>query len=845
MANHMKRTNCVYIDSETCGLHSMMVLLQYAEDDGPIELYNVWKEPVWKTLKLLEWIATKTVIGFNNVFDWFHVNKTHTIWSLLPSDWIPEEHIEEIAMIEPKGMYQDVLKPVNAMDLLLFSRKGPMQSLMAREDVRIRRVPTALAYALAEELERRIQLDGIYFARSKDKEAPRWKVYDVKNRAGDVDQHFKDVVLKFNAAGGLKFLAEHILGYAPKFHFKDVEIDRSLFPKEIGYAPYALAVANPEDGWAVYKTDKKGQQVVAGHAWPAVIKHHIEHWATNENAREYAKDDIVYTRALDKHFGYPEPGDDDSVLACMVPIVRWRGMKINVDGIQDLLQQARAVVAASPVNINKPSAVRAYIGECMCDTELVILETSTKKANIESIKNWEITENQEDDTGAEGLQAWSIDHNEVCVKCFGTGEGDLGEKCARCEGTAELKPGLHPASKRAAEILTVKAAAKEVELYEKLLKAGRFHPSFNVIGTLSSRMSGGDGLNAQGIKHDKDVRMMFPLSDDGYTLSGGDFDSFEVTLADAVYNDPGIRDILCSGQKIHAYFAMEMYPPATYDEVMQSDGGKDINKNKCLDMYVRGKSGVFGMIYGGDWNTLVKNFGIPREVAQAAEMGFFKRFPGIPEARQRVVDWFCSMKQQPNGHVVWQDPREYVESFLGFRRYFTLENQICKALFELANEPPKHWRDSKVKVVRRDRVQSASGAVMSALFGAAFAMQAANTRAAANHEIQSPGAQITKKAQRRIWDLQPAGVGKLLVIPFNCHDEIMCPTVPHMVDHVAEVVTEVVESYREKVPMIGLTWFKKMANWAGKKGGEVEGQVKVQSPLMKMTEKPIQPACSV
>ena len=62
------------------------------------------------------------------------------------------------------------------------------------------------------------------------------------------------------------------------------------------------------------------------------------------------------------------------------------------------------------------------------------------------------------------------------------------------------------------EILDVKIAAKEVELYEKLLLAGKFHASFVVIGTLSSRMAGADGLNPQGIKHTKEVRQMFPLS---------------------------------------------------------------------------------------------------------------------------------------------------------------------------------------------------------------------------------------------------------------------------------------------------------------------------------------------
>ena len=138
------------------------------------------------------------------------------------------------------------MKPTSSLDLLLHSRKGPYQSLMAREDIRIRRVPTALANALAEELEQRVELDGIYFARSADKDAPRWKVFDVKNRDGEIDPNFKDVVLKFNPSGGLKFLAEYAMGFKPKYHCKDVEPPKSWRPVELGYAPTALAVSSPE-----------------------------------------------------------------------------------------------------------------------------------------------------------------------------------------------------------------------------------------------------------------------------------------------------------------------------------------------------------------------------------------------------------------------------------------------------------------------------------------------------------------------------------------------------------------------------------------------------------------------
>jgi len=785
----------IFFDTETCGLHGQMVLLQWAEDDGPIHLFEVWKQPIHKTLALIEFICEREVCGFNLVFDWFHLAKTYTIFSLFPKDWIPEEHIEEIAARESEGCFGPGLKPKAACDLLLHSRRGPYQKLMSRKDVRIRRVPTPLAYAMAMELEGRVKFDDILFARTKDKSGPRWKVFDVTDRkTGLVDPCLKDVVLKFNPAGGLKFLAEYALGKKPKAHFSDIELPKTDRPAELGYAPYASAVSSPEKDWAVYKPDGS----LRGYAWPAKIQKHIDHWHTHEGAREYATDDVVYTRELYYHFESPPAGDTDSELACMVAVVRWRGFKINIPGIRKLMTNAASVLSHSPVNINKPSAVRKYIREKMTDTEAIPLDNSTKKKVLTEIAQMK------------------CDEGDGCPMCFASGITMEGDPCPRCDGKGFMQGGPSPAAIRAQEILDVKIAAKEVELYAKLLKAGRFHASFKVIGTLSSRMSGGDGLNAQGIKHDKAVRKMFPLTEGDNVLCGGDFDAFEVTIADAVFKDPKLHQVLLEGRKIHAMFAMEIFPGTTYEEVLESDGTKN-------DMYGPGKSAIFAMLYGGDHNTLYQNQGIPLDIGEEAFKGFDKRFPGVKAARERVQQAFCALTQ-PKGigtRVVWKDPSDHCETFLGFRRYFTLENSVISALFKLAQSVPKQWRDVKMNVVRNEvrGPQTAGGAASSALYGAAFQIQAQNTRAAANHLIQSPGAMITKEVQRAIWDLQPVGIHELMVAPMNIHDEVMCVTHPTYVDPVAAVVRRVTESYRDKVTLLGMTWNKVQANWAEKKGG--------------------------
>jgi hypothetical protein len=781
-----------YLDTETCGLHSMPVLIQYALDDGPICLYDIWLEPVGKTVDLIESFLPTCIVGFNLAFDWFQINKLYSIWTLLPRDWIPVEHINEIADLEPQGRDGFIVKPASALDLMLHGRKGPLQSLMSRGDITVRRVPAVLANDLAIELEQRVEIDGIYFAKRKDQEAPKWKVYDVVGRDGNINPDFKDVVLKFNPSGGLKYIVEHILGIKPKYHYEDVEPNKDWYPYEIGYAPFAKAVSN--DDWEVIEDGK-----CVGHAWPACIRDFIKHWSTNENAREYASDDITYTRLLDAHFGHPTHGDDDSILSIMVSIVRWRGFRIDLEGIREQREKAAKIVNAAPVMITSPTRVREYIEAVMDSTEALAL-SDTGKDTLRSIRSW------------------IVDSPEECSKCDGVG-------CERCMdgtfigvGQPTPKLGNHPAALRSNEMLGAKMAIKEVELYDKLLLAGRFHASFQVIGTLSSRMSGGDGLNAQGIKATKEVRRLFPLAWEGAVLSGGDFDAFEVTLADAVYGDEQLRTDLLDGKKIHALLAMCMYEGTTYEQIMDSQGTDD-------DMYVDGKRGIFGIFYGGDEGTLVRNIGITPEAAKRTFEAFGARYKGFNRCRTEVFEKFSAI-HQPGGlgtGVLWKEPAEYVESFLGFRRYFSLEWKIIKALFELARAPTPRLKNAKIHVMRSTgRVQTAGGAVASALYGAAFGLQGKIQRAAGNHLIQSPGGAITKHVQRLVWDLQPVGKGELLVAPMNIHDELDVVNHPSMTDEVCDAVAKGVESFRNKVPLIGMSWFKEMLNWAEKKSGQAK-----------------------
>lgn len=752
-----------YLDSETCGLHGVPVLLQYAWDDGPIYLHDVWTVPMGETMELIEKVMDCDLIGFNLAFDHFHLCKIYTMF-LEFGDYnaIPKDHIEALALLEPRARTGPCLRPRRALDLMLHARKGPYQSLMAREDIRIKRVPRVLAAALAQELEDRIQIDGIYHARRKDVYAPKWKVYDLEDKP-----NFCDVVLKFAPKSDLKTLAKHALGVKDDtlLRYSDIEISRELYPEEKGWAPFALAVGKPGK-W--------------NQAWPEVLKYHIDHWAYRQDARKYATDDVVYTRGLEKHFGSPEPGDDDSELACMVAAVRWHGFAVDLEAMKEQKIVALKKAAGIPT---APGPACKWIQQVMDESSKQIMGKATDKAMLEKLYKGDASHcdcTYDPET-----------KNQPCDICNGTRKG--------------------PWAERAEAVSTARKGFKEAELYDKIVSAGRFHASFIVIGTLSSRMAGADGLNPQGINRSTGVRRCFTFADDGFLLCGGDFDSFEVVLADAAYNDPKLRAALQQGKSIHALFGCKLFPDQTYESIMKSKGTAD-------DYYTISKSSVFAMIYGGDDKTLTGKYKVDPEIAKQAYDEFLKDYPEVGKSRQIIFDSFCSMRQpRPGGRVEWHEPAEYIESLQGFRRYFKLENEICRALFNLGETPPKAWTDLKIKCVRTEgRNQFVGGAVRSALFGAAFAIQAAAMRAAANHVIQSSGATITKRVQRRVWDFQPTGVHKWMVIPCNIHDEILTPCRPEIAEAVKAAVYDTIEGFRQQVPLISMEWKIGMRSWAEK-----------------------------
>ena len=790
----------VFWDTETCGFHGMPVLLQYAYGWDDPTVHDLWYEPCGKTFEIIDKMLVHPGgnVLFNATFDLFHIIKFYTTAKrvtaltgvdISPVDWVDEFGIEE----EHARLAPYTLKWAGLCDLMLVAMQGPYQSMMNRKDIRIKRIPTVLAPHVADYLESKVPLADALFARRK-KKSKKWKVF-----VDEDDPDYADIVVKFAPSRGLKVIAADA-GMTVETTFDDLSLDAP--PIEYGYAPYAKAGV----------VDKLKDVLPTGPGkwrgtWPDRIKDHAATWKYVSSARKYAYDDPIMTRTVWEFLGKPPMNDANSVLTNTVASCRWRGFAIDKPAITEQLALATTRSKQAPT---APNAVKTYVYESgdLSEGEKLFLEDagySTKAIVLEAVAEWP-TE----------------------------------------------------AGKRATAVIEARGAQKKADTFRKLLHAGRFHASFKVLGTLSDRMSGADGLNAQGIDSTKEVRKSFPLRDYQMSLSGGDFNAFEVSIAAAVYNDPALNDALingvecptcfgtdkncpvCEGKerlkeircpscrgdgcptcdeegfigvKLHALFAEALFPEYTLVQILLSKGTDN-------DLYSKGKKGIFAMLFGGNENTLETRLGVSLETAIAAFENFGKMYPGVQRFRDGITKDYCSMTQ-PAGigsRVIWKDPLEYAESIFGFRRYFTLENTITKALFELGENPPKSWLDVRVKVLRRDRVQTAGNAVRSALFAAAFGVQGKCLRAAANHFIQSPGADITKDLQVNLWSLQPVGACPWHIQPFNVHDEInTCWDNNYVLEEqLNSCVDKTINKYIKKIPLLSVGWKNNLQSWAEK-----------------------------
>lgn len=726
-----------FYDTETCGFYGLPVLIQYAKDEGPVQIHDVWSEEVGKTLDLIEEMMEEGVCGYHLGFDHFQLCKIYTTLMQLSRAKKPENMVHDVYLAEEDGRFGPCVKPKTAVDLFLHVKKSKFQQAMGKRRFKISKVHRTLAWEVCDYLNNNLHFDR-YLHVSKD---PIWSVVPIKNKKQEVIlPEFRDIVASFKMSTKLKDICIEVFGL-PVTYFNEVMPDTQ--PVELGYIPWAKGIVDLKE-WPTKTPPAALCKEYCG-TWPLHIQIHKMHWKKSQ-PRQYAIDDVEWTRKLYHYFEDPV-SDYDSELACSVAACRWRGFDLDLDRIEELREEALSKVDN---RIASSTKAREYIVKAMDEFDLDKFERdlgNTDKNSLAVLSTWK----------------------GYCDKCE--------------EGCAECPPS--EVAIRAMEVIESRKWKSKALTYGKLKLGGRFHPSFSVIGTKSSRMSGSDGFNPQGIDRSHEMRSCFTL---GESLMGGDFSGFELTIADAVYKDPTWHEMLLTDKKHHAVFGAELYGK-TYEEIMDRSNG----------LYDSSKAGFFQLIYGGTADGMSYKLGIPVTQTQKAENKFFKDYPKILERRAQLYKKF-----KPLSKGVWHTPDTEISSLLGHKRYFELEFKICKFMYDLSNNIP--FESDTFCERTKGRRQLATNALQSALHGFIHGVQKKAARAAINHEIQPVGGCATKIVQSKIWKLQPHGIKDWVVQPMNIHDEIPCVVYGGNEELVRETVYQAIDELKEVIPLLKMDW---------------------------------------
>lgn len=176
-------------------------------------------------------------------------------------------------------------------------------------------------------------------------------------------------------------------------------------------------------------------------------------------------------------------------------------------------------------------------------------------------------------------------------------------------------------------------------------KTGRIHADFHSIGTDTARVSSGGGiwkLNLQNLPNDPETRACF-TSEEGNAWLSADYQSQESRIIASVSKDEKMIDLFEHGcNDVHSLVAYMSYP-----NIIPRDTKIEDIKKLYHNWRQKAKSIEFSINYGGDYNTISKNDGIPIEEAKEIYDNFMEGFPGI----KRYQD-YCRMAVMRDGYIL-------------------------------------------------------------------------------------------------------------------------------------------------------------------------------------------------
>lgn len=287
-------------------------------------------------------------------------------------------------------------------------------------------------------------------------------------------------------------------------------------------------------------------------------------------------------------------------------------------------------------------------------------------------------------------------------------------------------------------------------------KTGRIHADFHSIGTDTARVSSGGGiwkLNIQNLPNDPETRACF-TSEEGNAWLSADYQSQESRIIASVSKDEKMIDLFEHGcGDVHSLVAYMSYP-----NMIPRDTKIEDIKKLYHNWRQKAKSIEFAINYGGDYNTISKNDGIPVEEAKEIYDNFMEGFPGI----KRYQD-YCRMAVMRDGYIL-------LNPLTGHRAHI-YDAEELKETYNKMQEPGfwEYYQNVRKRNPQDEIVQEVRHYMQ---------RKAASEKQSINYRIQNRGAMCFKLSSIKLfnWIVDHKLIDKVkMCVPAHDEFNLECP----------------------------------------------------------------------
>lgn len=287
-------------------------------------------------------------------------------------------------------------------------------------------------------------------------------------------------------------------------------------------------------------------------------------------------------------------------------------------------------------------------------------------------------------------------------------------------------------------------------------KTGRIHADFHSIGTDTARVSSGGGvwkLNMQNLPHDPETRACF-TSEEGNAWLSADYQSQESRIIASVSKDEKMIDLFEHGcGDVHSLVAYMSYP-----NIIPRDTKIEDIKELYHNWRQKAKSIEFAINYGGDYNTISKNDGIPVDEAKEIYDNFMEGFPGI----KRYQD-YCRAAVMRDGYIL-------LNPLTGHRAHI-YDAEELKETHNKMQEPGfwEYYQNARKRNPQDEIVQEVKHYMQ---------RKAASEKQSINYRIQNRGAMCFKLSSIKLfnWIVDHKLIDKVkMCVPAHDEFNLECP----------------------------------------------------------------------